>query len=224
MEVSPQPPLSKDTAAPRPRKPVWSCCLVTIVGLAVLVGLVFLLRAWHRGVLFREAKERMDREFANIKGGGCTQLTNPDPRFLDELEAIVQEYPEGAAKVTELHLYMGRVFDERFAHLACLPNLSKMYLYEISGADAFLEHFRGKPSVTDVSLCETGISDEGIRAIASLPNLKRLHLDYFCKGVSLEPLRGHASLREIELDEVEISPEWAAVLTTIPNLRIKKEK
>jgi hypothetical protein len=222
MSRSDRLPLSKKHAAPPSQwKPVWSCCLGSILCLVALIAAALLLREWNRRSEYQYAKEWMEQQIAEIEEGKKASLLSPDPRFLEEL---LDEHPEAAAKVTELHLDMFSASDERFACLAQLPNLSKMYLYEVRDADTFLGHFREKPSVTGVSLCKTGISDEGMRAVASLPNLKRLHLDYFCKRVSLEPLRGHPSLEEIVFDEVEISPEWAAVLATMPKLRTRESK
>jgi len=210
--------MNQEEAPTRPgQRSTWSCCLVTALGMFVVVTVLALgIRwgfQWQRN---REIKERWERGVANVEAGQTTCLIWPEPRFLEE---FVTQQPETAAKVTDVQMFMGKASDERFRFLRQFPRLKAIYLYEIWGADTLMKNISGMESLTQLSFSETPLSEEGIAALASFPNLKRLYIDYYWKETDLRQLKGHPSLEELVLDQVSITKEWIATMADLPKLR-----
>jgi tRNA A-37 threonylcarbamoyl transferase component Bud32 len=134
--------------------------------------------------------------------------------------------------------------DEELAHVAALPSLEKLYLYdtlvgdtglasvrELSGlqllglgqtrvTDAGLSHLRGLRRLQVLWMSQTRVTDTGMAELAPLTGLRRLRLgDTRIGDVGLRHLRGLTRLVELELRDTAVGNAGLAHLADMKGLQ-----
>jgi hypothetical protein len=161
------------------------------------------------------SRELMQEQIAQLRRGEIHCLSQPDPRFVDELLAD----PVAAAQVHELYLG-GDVSDVRLARLRELPNLKSVILLVAEHADVFLERLQALPSLEVLDLERTPLAPEGIAALRRFPMLKSLTLMlYFDRIGDAEGLRGHPTLEHLTLTRSACDPRLVPILQSLPRLQ-----
>ena len=122
------------------------------------------------------------------------------------LAALVQQVA-GLSHV-ELTLAHGDVTDAGLAHLAALPNLTALDLFECTRiTNRGLTYLRGLTRLTSLDLTGTQITDVGLARLTTLSNLSRLDLSR-CAGITdngLAYLRAFTRLTHLDLSGTGIT-------------------
>ena len=164
---------------------------------------------------------------------------------LRKLRAIVTAASDApAAPVVSVDCSGLAIRDEELAHVAALPTLEKLYLYdtqvgdaglasvrELGGlqllglgrtnvSDAGLSHLRGLRRLQVLWLGQTRVTDEGMKEVAALTGLRRLHLGGTRIGdAGVGHLRVLQRLVELELHDTAVSDAGLVHLTELGELQ-----
>ena len=166
-------------------------------------------------------RQRTEGQLADIRSGERHTVFCPYPGMLLGLA----EDPNVAMNLTEVRSW-GDVSSPDFAHLADLPKLESVSLYDAHGVDAFLKHLLACKAITRISVDQTDLSDAGLATIGQMSTLRDVAIGAWDDRISAEGLNQLASLktlRKLWLRVGPSTPNLDAIRSALPDCDIRLE-